>query len=62
MSREKCGGCGKDVFPTKDQAQAYLSVFRSLGTRRRGKVYPCVFGSHWHVTKGNPGQKGKGVR
>jgi hypothetical protein len=62
MKRERCGGCGKEIYPTKQEATDYLKVFRSYGQGRRGKVYPCVFGTHYHVSKGLRGTKGKDVR
>jgi hypothetical protein len=61
FERERCNACGKLCFPTKAEARASLSdLARESGT---WKAYPCIFGDHWHITKGSRnGGKKKGLR
>jgi hypothetical protein len=58
MAREKCGVQGKTVYPTRDAAQAILTEFRKHHSGK-GTVYRCIFGDHYHVTKGLMGRKGR---
>jgi hypothetical protein len=58
MAREKCRVEGKDIYATKEEARETLNFFRK-DHKGRGKTYRCIFGDHYHVTKGLCGRKGR---
>jgi hypothetical protein len=59
--RDRCGGPkGKVIYLTRLEARAALVSFRAK--YGRGKAKRCVWGDHYHLTKGLMGQKGRRSR
>jgi hypothetical protein len=46
------GACGqKDLYRSREQADAHAVYFRLLGTREVLRSYPCPGCGGWHLTK-----------